>query len=530
MAKLIGIEWDGSEIRVVVARTRSGGVTVDSAFAAPRTSDLAESIRTALSDRNIAAGPVCVTLPRSAVELHVLTLPPAPAEELPDMVRFAAIREFTALTDDWLLDYTPIEVNAVGQSIVLAAGISGKGLKGVETPCAAASLVVEHVGIRPLAAASLMARDPRHMSTVALVVESSSDDIELTVIADSAVVFTRSTRLPGEEGSEERAKALQLEARRTLIAARNQLGAHSVEKIILVGQEELSSMKASLAATLGLPAELYDPFTSPAVKYSGSEKVVNRGRYAGLLGILVEQAVPSTRSLDLHNPRRRPPPPSRRSLYVTYGSAAAIVVALVGGLIWMRLSSLDSQIDASKTKLAGLKTSNTTAVAQQLDVEKIDRWLESNVQWLDQAYWMAINLPPAEETILVRLQMDASQTEGGVIMLDGYVANEGGIKKLETSLRDDTHHVSNLGSKHSEVSGYEWNFQERIIVAKPTETPFAEESPVKKTPADEPVKTEPLKTEPVKEEPTSPEPAKTEPVNTQPAAEDSVTDKSEAQS
>ncbi|UUO04479.1 hypothetical protein M4951_13870 [Blastopirellula sp. J2-11] len=522
MAKLIGIEWDGSEIRVVVARPRSGGVTVDSAFAAPRTSDLAESISAALADRNIAVGPVCVTLPRSSVELHVLTLPPAPDEDLPDMVRFAAIREFTALTDDWLLDYTPIEVNAVGQTIVLAAGISGKGLKGVETPCSSASLAVEHVGVRPLAAASLMARDAHHASSVALVVESSSDDIELTIIADGAVVFTRSTRLPGEEGSEERQKALQLESRRTLIAARNQLGAHSVEKIILVGQEELSGMKTSLAATLGLPAELYDPFSSPAVKYSGAEKLVNRGRYAGLLGLLVEQSAPSTRSLDLRNPRRRPAPPSKRRQYVTYATAAAVVVALVAAVIWMRLGSLDSDIDAAKTKLAVLKESNEAAVAQQNDVEKIDRWLESNVQWLDQAYWMATSLPPAEETILSRLQMDASQTEGGVIMLDGFVASEGGIKKLETSLRDDQHQVSNLGSKQSEVTGYDWNFQERIIVAKPTEPPFAEVEPAEKRTAEEPTKEEPAKLEP-----NPMEPASTEPVNTKSAEGEDAADKTE---
>ncbi|MFI4876702.1 MAG: type IV pilus biogenesis protein PilM [Blastopirellula sp. JB062] len=476
MAKLIGIEWDGNEIRVVVARPRSGGVTIESAFAAPRTDDLAASIRTALTDRNIAAGPVSVTLPRSAVELHVLTLPPAPPEELPDMVRFAAIREFTALTDDWLLDYAPIETNAVGQATILAAGISGKGLKTVETPCASASLAVEHVGVRPLAAASLMARDPHHASSVALVVESSSDDIELTVIDEGAVVFTRSTRLPGEVGSEDRLKALQLEARRTLIAARNQLGAHSVEKIVLVGDEELSAMQTSLASALGLPAELYDPFSSPAVKYSGAEKLNNRGRYAGLLGLLADQAAPSSRSLDLRNPRRRPPPPSKRRQYVTYSSVAAIAAALVIGWIWLRFASIDGEIEAAQRKLSSLKESNQAAVLQQNDVEKIDRWLDTNIQWLDQTYWLASNLPPAEETILTRLNMDALQSEGGVITIDGYVADEGGIKKLESSLRDERHLVSNLGSKQADVSGYHWNFQERILVAKPTEERFTEET------------------------------------------------------
>lgn len=505
MAKMIGIEWDGHEIRVVVARPRSGGLTVDLAFAAPRTSELAESIRTALADRNVAAGPVSVAMARSAVELHVLTLPPAPADDLPDMVRFAAMREFTALTDDWLLDYTPIEVNAVGQTTVLAAGVSGKGLKGVETSCASASVEVEHVGVRPLAMASLMARDPKHASTVAMVVESSSDDIELTVIADGAVVFTRSTRLPGEAGSEERQKALQLEARRTLIAARNQLGAHSVEKIILLGQDELSPMKASLAATLGLPAELYDPFSSPAIKFADAGKLVNCGRYAGLLGLLADQASPSPQSLDLRNPRRRPAPPSKKRLYVTYGSAAAIVALLVAGTIWMRLGALDSEIQAAQKKLATLKNSNKEAVLQQNDVEKIDRWLDSNVQWLDQAYWMAKTMPPAEATILSRLQMDASQSEGGVITLDGYVGDENGIKKVENALRDPSHQVQTLSSKQTEISGYAWNFQERVVVAKPSFNPFVDEPPAAEPATETPAEAEPAKTEPVKTDSTAEE-------------------------
>ena len=68
---------------------------------------------------------------RDQVQMKLLSLPPAPPEELPDLVRFQAEREFTALGDDAALDFIPLAGDATTQHQVLAVALSPAGMTEV---------------------------------------------------------------------------------------------------------------------------------------------------------------------------------------------------------------------------------------------------------------------------------------------------------------------------------------------------------------------------------------------------------------
>ncbi|MCH7729343.1 MAG: hypothetical protein IH991_23130 [Planctomycetes bacterium] len=133
MSKLLALEWDGREARVAVGHNTGDGLVVDQAFsvdlgpsnAGETFSDatITERIASALAERRVGRCQTLVAVGRASIELRDFTVPSAPDDEMPAIVRFQALREFTALDDDWALDYIPLGTQAEGVN-VLAAAIS----------------------------------------------------------------------------------------------------------------------------------------------------------------------------------------------------------------------------------------------------------------------------------------------------------------------------------------------------------------------------------------------------------------------
>src|SRR4051812_36698464 len=116
MSRLIALEWDAKEARVAIGRSRVGGVTVDQAFVVPLPEreegkpepDVGSILARALADHGISRAEALVAVGRSNIELRFLSTPPVPEDELPEIVRFQAVRQFTTLGEDWPLDFVPL--------------------------------------------------------------------------------------------------------------------------------------------------------------------------------------------------------------------------------------------------------------------------------------------------------------------------------------------------------------------------------------------------------------------------------------
>src|SRR5437867_7751661 len=104
MSRLVALEWDAKEVRAVVARQRGAGRVVEQAFAVPLAAreegstaepDVSALLAKALSEHGVARSEALVAVGRSNIELRFLTTPPVPEDELPEVVRFQAMRQFT---------------------------------------------------------------------------------------------------------------------------------------------------------------------------------------------------------------------------------------------------------------------------------------------------------------------------------------------------------------------------------------------------------------------------------------------------
>src|SRR6185295_11066929 len=166
MSRLIAIEWDAKEARVAIGRKRGGsGVVIDQAFAvalpqrdegSTAEPDVGGVLAKALADHGMARSEALVAVGRANIELRFLSTPPVPEEELPDVVRFQAVRSFTTFGDEWPLDFVPLEPNADGGMNVLAAAIAPDLLEQIRKDCTAAGITLSRLVLRPFAAAALL--------------------------------------------------------------------------------------------------------------------------------------------------------------------------------------------------------------------------------------------------------------------------------------------------------------------------------------------------------------------------------------
>ncbi len=441
MSNIVALEWDAREARVCIGRTRGSGIVVDQAFAiALSDADEGDSgsatdqIAKVLKQRGAAKSDALVAIGRSSIELRQMQMPPCPDEELADMVRFQAMRQFSGITDDWPLDYVPLHRLNDDEAVhVLAAAINPNVINPVKSLCKDVDVSLKKILLRPFSAASLMKPATSENQCRALV-DMLADEADLTVLVGDDVVFVRTVRLPATNDMAARANALMGEIRRTIPAARNQAGGREVESVTLCGDHaELGPLEEIITSKLGKTVEYLDPFSTVATADEvAARHPENPGRYASLLGAMNAYVGRASAGIDFANPRRRPKPKSQKGRYALVASLAAIAVALVCVIGWFelkrlgdKLSKLDVAVEANEKQTEKMKerTEHLIAVNTLLD--------EKDIDWLRELREFADCLPDPDLAMISNLTLSPNpKGEGGKITVRGFIDDSSTIDEL----------------------------------------------------------------------------------------------------
>jgi len=485
MAQLLTLEWDSYEARVAVARSRGEDVIIEQAFSVallPRDAgqtvadvNVGERIAAALAARHLGRMDTLVAVGRASIELRLLTVPPATDDELPALVRFQAMQHFAAFGDDWTLDFVPIDAGTDAGRNVLAAAISAKLVQQIEQTCLAAGLTPRRLIMRPFAAASLLRRhDPDSEHRVRLMVDLLTDEADLTVMVDRTVVFIRTVRLPGHADSPDSSSVLLGEIRRTMAAAQNQLGGQRVQLVVLSGTgEEHAALKSLVEEDLSLPVQLFDPFAGLRLSRElRSHPPDAPGRFAPLLGLLIDEAAGNDHAIDFLHPRRKPEPPSRRRTFILAGAAVAAVLLFVAGLVSLQFARLHWKQTSLTGQFESLEKKSEAADEQISRAAEIDQWTRSDVTWLDELRELSLEFPPADDAIVTQMQIGSRSKGGGNIAMEGFVRSSEVIDKMERVLRDEQHGIVGTDfEEDSSLEGYNWRFLETLTVRAQAESP-----------------------------------------------------------
>ncbi len=491
MSRLLALEWDPKEARVVIARTRAGGgISVEQALAIPlpqrdggaaSEAEIGAALASALAPHGAARTETLVAVGRSSIELKFLSTPPAPPEELPDLVRFQAMRQFTSLGEDWPLDFVPLSPNADGGSNLLAAAISPELVQQIRQTCEAASLRLSNLVLRPFAAAALIKSEATD-GKCRMMVDLLGDEADLTVLIGDQVIFPRTVRLPTGVEPEVLARATLGEARRTIIAAQNQLGGRRVEEVVIFGDGlHHSTIKLLLEKELSLPVHLIDPFEKVEWAGPATKKPEFPGTFAPLLGMLLDESGTASHAIDFLHPRKRPPPPNRRRTAIVAATAIAAVVLLGIGVLQWQLRSLDSKISTlTKQRVTQEKLAKASTKPRE-DVAKLDRFAKADVTWLDALERMSKKAPPPNELLVEDFSASYVPSGGGKIIINGLADSDARIRKIEEAVRSANHKVTSSDIHiDPELAGpHKWRFKQEITVVPSDEaaSPAAESEP-----------------------------------------------------
>ena len=486
MAKLLAFEWDAREARVAVGHPRGHDLVLDDAFAVPLgdrdapsdADDVGERVAAALRARNIGRGEVLVGIGRANIELKQMALPPSPDDELPDLVRFQAMRQFTTISSDWPLDFIPLKSDDNGGVNVLAAAVSPATVDRIQAICKTCDQSPKRLVLRPFAAASLISRRDRseEAQPPRLLVDILADEADLTVLADKQVVLMRTVRLPAATGDDvARTKSMVGEIRRTIAAAQNQMQGQRIERVVLFGDgREQNALQESIEKELPYEVDVFDPLE--AVKEGGSlaaKRPEHMGRFAPLIGMLLDEATGANHAIDFLNPRKKQEAPSNKRRNALIGATAASLALAVTLLAWFQLAAADAEIQELTDRSNSLKEAVTEAKGQKADLARLQRFSDGDIVWLDKLYELCGELTPdpasqeSKSFLVTSIRMAAADLSGGEIVVDGFSRESGGIERLRNQLRERGFEVvPGPSSEDKNREDFRWSFSDHYRIKR----------------------------------------------------------------
>jgi Tfp pilus assembly PilM family ATPase len=469
MAKRLAIEWDARELRVVAGVVRGNRVTITNVASTPIESTdpkaLGETLKRLLSESGLEKSVAGIALGRGKAELRELKLPPVPDAELPDVVRFQAIRSFAAAGEKSAIDFIPTRRESDGIR-VLAAAVTPDEIKRCALVAVPSQTAVERLVLRPLAAAALFQHNDQATDRETVLIDLLAEDADIVVLRDGLPVFVRSIKLPEEVAV--RVRTLSGEIRRSIMACQD-VGSEPVgqRRVVMWGRAAVHKAEVDgLSEALGTTVETLDPFSLVEVDAKLRENMPEHtGRLAPLIGLLDCDARNSTGLIDFLNPRRPPDPPSPTGRYLVIGAAAAALVGTIFFFGWKRTSTLDADIAAQQLALNNLESAVKDADAAIARTEKVETFLDGNVFWLDELRRAAEKMPSSDKAIVDSITAEPRTGGGGQLTFSGGVTSSSIVGELEESLRDENRIVIGKGTGLvANKAPYNWTFTETVII------------------------------------------------------------------
>ena len=314
----------------------------------------AAEIKGLLTQWQASRASVLVAVPRSAVELLYLTVPPASEAELPELVANQSAQQSPTISEQTLLDFLPAAGDPGAPRPVLVVALAEEELQRVRTRLAAAGLTPQRIVLRPLAGANLFRRLISVSDRTCLVINRVGQDLELNVVAPGRLGFSRTVRLPEQASAEDIASRLVAEAKRTVLAApREHVGDEGIQSVYLFGrQAEYDSLAADIGHELSLPVEMLDPLD--AVEAPEAAVPPQPEHLAPLLGVLLDEAAGS-HPIDLLHPRRPPSPWARRRIAALAVGGLALIALTLGLYVWGNLAEANADNERLATRLRRLE-------------------------------------------------------------------------------------------------------------------------------------------------------------------------------
>lgn len=452
-----------------------------------------EQLAAALAERKWNRGDAIVVLPRAAIELKVVGLPPAPADDWPELARFGVLRDVPNLAEDAVLDFVPLPDSARAAAGTLpegsefhvhAAWAPPSLIESARELAKVAGLKLLHIVPRPFVAGRLLPEAVARLGgTLAeadgagigrLLAECHDEQIECSVFDGDVPILARSVRVPVRKAVAEGAteateidpaaavRLLAAELRRTLAAGTQVLHGRTITEIFFVAGTPAERRLADAVETeLGRPVRRIEPadFLPGAAGRSAPHPV--SAAAAGTAHLAASGERPQ---VDFHDPRKRPIPPSKLRTYLLAGGAAA---AILGGgwfTVHAGLADLDTQIKEKQAEIARLTAVDQRVSKYLVQQAQTDKWFAGEVIWLDVLARLSEAWKDPKEGMLLSLTAGPKEP-GGELRFDAVARDSGVTSDLAHTARARGRQVTlSSGRAVSDKGPYRWRFEGAVQI------------------------------------------------------------------
>ena len=463
---IVAIEINPNRILLVAGRKAMGAtLEVSHAIEIPIDSNLndeeiGEKLKEAVQDHGLTRYEAIDVLSRSQSELREIELPPAPNDELPDMVMFKAKTDFASFDDRWLLDFVSLDDDESQPRKVLASAIAPTVSQRIEKIIAPSGLKLKRMVLRPFAIMDLI-KNKTSDDVARLVVNPGDQFTDIVVAKGNQTVSTRSIRMSVNHSIDQRNQLLLSEVRRTLASSKRMLGGSPVNGVILLDDEKRNKhLVGNLNERLNIEVEVINPLDGLKRSGQGSNDMESPWQYSPLLGTLLNSDDDSGSAIDFLNPSRRKEVVVDNSRWWVYGSLAVLATLLTIVFAWWTLRNQAAEIaDLEQDLINATEFNEKQRMQEILDrTDVVDQWQRSNIVWLDEIDEISKRALTADELMVSNFEAKLTNKHPAVDLRGKIVSNEQD-RKLFESLESRPYTVTpSKSQRNAEDKDYSYDF------------------------------------------------------------------------
>ena len=507
MATWVAITWENDRLLFLSASTSGKTATFENVATLDEPKKLGELI----SQYRLAKADTVVILNRSDVEVRPMVFPPVPLDELPDLVRFQAGKEFNHYESGAPVDFfVTNKLENVSRSTlfpalkasdaetvadgapkhILASTLRLNTFQKIKAFCDAHNLVLRHIVLRPCTTAALWRQMGHAIPTRStLLVELDKFEASQTVVFQGEPVFMRSPKItrPLDVSVPDFAARILAELKRTRIAVRNEIQGVDVDEVVLCGSGTMfESLAEQLHKGLDAPVRLFDPLKGLTVKTKDADE-----QYAALFGSIQQIVRREPMQIDFCNPKKRAEDTSKRTMFNGIVAAVLLLVVGLGGYILYSRMTLDDQVQKLRTEFNTLQQASGPLAEQKKQLDDIDKWLADDVNWFEQLAWLSQKALPSQDMMIRDLKLQ-SPASGGNIEFAALLQNQSLASQMVANFRD-TRHTPQPGQQNPNADPRRYTFRSgmSIRLSKDTESPVRTPPPVETPPTEPPAEPSP---------------------------------------
>ena len=515
MPHWVATSWDKNQLLILTAKTKKGKAFYEKAVRIlpdiPADKSAAQTdaasgftpetvkakLRHFVQQERLGKYDTLVVMGRDDVEVRSMVFPPVPNDEIPDLAKFQASKEFTEYDQTTSLDYVLFDGVKKDKRHILAASLTKTRRDVVEDVISGAGLDLQRIVLGPCESAKRFATITVQQKTggagkTTLLVEMGEISATLVLLYRGQPAFVRTAHFPKPvwaeleqvtkkqfENADELAKWkwFTSEFKRTIVAAINDVPSEKIDEIVLCGVgERYEKLMVLLEESIAVPVSLFNVW-----RFENREGEIKNHlpvfeeQFLPLIGALTAALAEKPNALDFKNPKRKPEKRTNRNVITAIVAACVLLVIATGAWGFMRRMTLEDELKRYESEQAELVRLTAPHDQLQQQINEINKWKKNGeVNWLEQLAWLSNSLPQSQDVIVtgaLSLSAPASNTSPTI----GFIANTRGtsiIPQLEAGLRDDTHTVIN--PKLSETKDRTYTHTAAItvkIVPPPKTTP-----------------------------------------------------------